>query len=271
MAMIRRHWQKIIWIHALVILLIGGVLYYLNDPPAKAQTNGEAARPAPAALIGDDVGLYTDLVALRRELALTDRDLAALGQSPDGAGAVLQTLVTWLQNNRNALKSADAAVQLATRSLQDAARRINVGPKDDGVIASLPTLQTNHETALAARQQVLAGAVTAVNAHLTGDQQTVWTAARTNANLPDAVRYVSNLSADQIQLLKQPSRSGSREEILSVSQRAQTAAASVDINAGLSAIADRTALLLPLPVQLRTVAATGPALPTVAPTSQPIP
>ena len=253
----------------MILLTIGGWLYYVNNRPARAQNSVAAPAAPPAALISDDPAVYTRLVALRRELALTDRDLAAQGQSPDGAAAVLGTLVTWVQNNRDGLKSADAAVQLAKRSLQDASRRVNVGPKDDGVIASLPTLQMNHEAALAARQQVLAGAVSAVNAQLTGDQQTLWTAARTNTKLPDSVRYVANLSAAQIQLLKQPASQASIPQILSAEQQAQAATAQTTVNAKLAAISDRTALLLPVPTQMRSVAATGPLRPLAVPASQP--
>ena len=73
------------------------------------------------------------------------RPWAVTRHRPPGA---LQSLVTWQQANRNALASAEAAVALAKRTLQEAVRKINVGPKDDAVIGSLPSLQATHQTAL---------------------------------------------------------------------------------------------------------------------------
>lgn len=144
---------------------------------------------------------FSRLQRLRAELALTGRDLAAMGCARADAEGVLTTLSTWYDQNSGALDQAESADSQATRNLQDAVTKINVGPRDETLLSRLPALQQGVSAARLGRQQLTDSAATAISSRLTPAQALVWATARTNAIYPERYRYAANLDPGKMAAL----------------------------------------------------------------------
>lgn len=154
---------------------------------------------------------YSQVQRLRGEWSLTHADLAAMGLNQAQAEAVLGQVKAWYTANATALEQRDQAVREARAALGDAYRQISIGPEDQSLIRSVPTLQSNLTTATTARQQLTDAALPGIETRLGGEQRTIWQAARANANAPSALRYASDLGGEQIEAHRQQQLRYNRE------------------------------------------------------------
>jgi hypothetical protein len=147
-----------------------------------------------------DAETYCAVQALRQKLCLTNEDLAAMGCSKECAENVLGTLVTWYQAKKAELASVPKAK--TRRELRAAMTRFNVGPRDEKLIAQLPTLKKAYADALKQGLQIEGTAVTAVEMVLPDAQRRMWQDARKNLGVPSAYRFVPNLETRQVAALR---------------------------------------------------------------------
>ncbi len=78
--------------------------------------------------------------SLRADLHLSSNDLAALACSETQAETVLTRLVSWYNTNRETLTARRAALHAARCALRETQQKIRIGPRNEGLIASIPTL-----------------------------------------------------------------------------------------------------------------------------------
>jgi hypothetical protein len=157
-----------------------------------------------------DVATYTGMCRLRKDLDLDNETLAAMGCSESEATAALNALLGWYGSNKAEIAAGRLAKIQATRALGLALRKIGMGPRDEGLIAKIPTLKAAVAAAAKQRSDFLAAATEAVAAKLSAAQKGVWMTARGNAALPGKYRYVASLTADQVKALHRANRSFAR-------------------------------------------------------------
>ena len=184
----------------------------LAQPPAPGSPGSEtASQTADTTEPALEPGAYSQVQQLREQWALTNADLAAMGLTQAQAEGVLDTVKAWYTANAATLGRRDQAVRAARTQLWEAYRRINMGPKDESLIRSVPTLQNNLVAATAARQQLIDSGLPGIEAKLGGAQRTIWQAARANAKAPTALRYASDLGGDQVEAYRKRQLRRSRE------------------------------------------------------------
>ena len=145
---------------------------------------------------------------IRRELALTNDDLASMGLGLDESKAVLTDLKTWVEQNRTQLEAKDIAVKQARRELQLAQRSVRVGPRDETVIRSLPELEKALTDAGMSLKDFHEDAGQSIEGRLTNNQRAAWQTAKANlaAGVPSRYRYATNLNETQRNRIKEALR-----------------------------------------------------------------
>jgi hypothetical protein len=172
-------------------------------PEAHAQDAAPEPDPTPPVRVEIDAQTYSRVQDLRVRICLTNQDLAALGCSGEQATEMLQTLVQWCEQNAVAMERAQAAELHARRELQEAVRRVSVGPRDETLLSSgLPAAQQSLASAEAGVREVEQGAVAAVSALLDSGQSATWETARANAAFPFRWRYAGRLTGEQARALE---------------------------------------------------------------------
>lgn len=174
---------------------------------------------------------------IRRELALTNDDLASMGLGLDDSKAALTSLKTWVEQNREQLEAKDLAILQARREIQLAQRSIRVGPRDEAVIRRLPSLEESLADAATSLQELHEGAGKSIEGGLSNDQRAAWQTAKANlaAGVPSRYRYAASLSETQRTRIKEalsqrstdPTRSkfaGADQELSAFQNRAVVAA-----------------------------------------------
>ena len=195
-AIIRRHWRFAVLNALLVAIAIGVGVRYLLKPVAQAvMTEGAGTPETPANAV--DPLTYSRVVQLRETLALTSQDLAAMGCTEEQAVAVLTSLKTWCEQNAAQWETAEQSHLSANRNLAEAVRRINVGPRDETILASVPTLKQSESSARQQMEEFFAGGGAVVQASFSSAQQQVWNIAKANRTAPAALRYVAGLTEQQ--------------------------------------------------------------------------
>ncbi|MCC6680522.1 MAG: hypothetical protein IT445_06425 [Phycisphaeraceae bacterium] len=154
------------------------------------------------------VDMYIKVQELRRDLALTNEDLAALGLNREQAETVLQTLVSWCESHQAELAAQQTAERSDRQALSEVQRQINIGPRNEQVVQQLPGIQAQVASARDLRKQLLAAAGSAVESQFDTDQQRVWAVAKGNIPTSSQLRYVSELTGQQ------------RAEIMDLARRA---------------------------------------------------
>lgn len=183
----KRHWLAMS-LSLFGALALAMVLSHLIPDRVRATPAAPQAVAAPL-----DPLKFGRLQRLRDELALTGRDLAAMGCARADAEGVLTALSTWYDLNSGALDQSESAESQAMRDLQEAVTKVNLGPRDETLLSRLPALQQAVSAARVGRQQLAASAATAVSPRLGPAQAQVWATARANAAYPERYRYASNL------------------------------------------------------------------------------
>jgi len=285
MAVVRRHWAFLLAIPCLIAILVLAVL----QQPAST-LNARASDVALTAFVAQTQPSTADLVAgriaarvymrtqqLRKELALTNQDLASLGVSASTAGQVITDVKVFLSSPTDPLAAANAMYASAERAINEAVRQINTGEGGASVLSSLPTLKQNRDNAAVARLSAMAPVIAQVNALLTADQQAMWQSARAYAQLErlpgsitakGALRYVSGLTPDQIEQFDTAARQGGQAgsaaaSVLSSNQLAVIQTARQNLQASIAGVSVAEAAVLPMPTLLkpRKIATTRPRSP----------
>ena len=197
--LIRHNWQSL----AVVGLILTAVV-------AMSIFTNETAGPVlgqqiePAVLDENDVDVYQQVDRLRKQLCLTNGDLAAIGCSRQTAEQALGTLIAWCTLQRSALEQVQAGQRDARRTLRAALRRIHIGPRDEALMASVPRLKEQLAQADQQHQQKVQSAIVVVGAVLSNEQNAMWQTIRGNAaaQVPPDLRCVAGLNDRQIQTLK---------------------------------------------------------------------
>lgn len=206
MALVRRHWKTMI---LCLSLLVGGAVWLLlfssgSRTTAQAQVTlqaeeKESTADTTAARKSLDEQTYYAVTNLRQQLMLGNEDLAALGCTGASSRAVLEDLLGWYEANREKLQQARENSQAAQRAYREAMRRVNIGPKDEALIAQLPQfLSAMGETAKQERE-LTESVVPVIEKQLSADQCSLWTSVRNQRHMPGLYRYAPGLSAQQKQ------------------------------------------------------------------------
>ncbi|MCL2639642.1 MAG: hypothetical protein FWD53_02240 [Phycisphaerales bacterium] len=260
---VRRHWAWLASIPIMVIAVFLGVEQWrspqvqaqANPPPAVSVEGGQGGGPSAEALAAKRV--YEKVQSLRLELALGSQDLSALGVSMGSAQQILSAIKSFAESSVEAMAAADAAEQAAYRHLAEAQRKVNVGPRDEGVLSSIPTLREHYLSAKAQRGAVLGDLVNQVNGLLTTDQRAMWHAARSSSvdgvAAPGQFRYVAGLTGEQVRqldlLARREGASGlqtAASRVLSGGQMSQAQQALTNMQVSASAVALAERQVLPL-------------------------
>lgn len=261
MAMIRRHWRAAL-IHLLIVsMAVGGLCYHLFS----RTTASTAATNTPES-IGQNAGLdavtWARIQQLRDRICLTNADLASIGCSRNQADQVLNQLLSWYDQNKASWDQVEEQERSADCDLAEAYRKINVGPRDETLLARLPVLLNAQTAAQSQQQQLELSAATAVEALLSSSQQATWTTARSNATTPIRYRYASGLSPQQVQSLSfanykqgqnkkdQNGSIPSEKSILSPLQQSSIAAAVIAREQNMVEVIGAEQEVLPVPPEL---------------------
>lgn len=236
----------------LIAIVALGVVSFMPPStvtPASAQTTPvEATDPV----------VYSKVQKLRRELALTNGDLAAMGCTQAQAESILTALKSWYETNTAALTQADASVRTAQRNLRGAMRKHHVGPRDEALIASLPGLRSAVATAETNRKAAIDAAIPTIAGHIPSGQSTTWATARANVDRHSDLRYMPNVTdeqaADYEKALRKRRRTGDStdaigQRLLAVSQTSEATAARTRAQTSTDAVLAAEAEILPPPAE----------------------
>ena len=272
MAAVRKHWLTALLSVSLMLGMLGWAIFaHLFPAQVQAEPASDSRLPTPAQqqVSALDPNDYIRIQQIRRELALSADDLAAMGCDGNTTAAALSALRSWYESNKSAVTASETNLRAAQRDWREAIRRMNVGPRDDTLAASAPQLNLAVATAMDQRRQVVAGAVSVVAAHLNTVQSGAWAAARASPGLPARYRYVPDLSADQAQALSLATMkagfAGAAQEETILSPRQKTAIQLMLDNAAQygPAVSAAQETVLPTPLELKT----GPL---ISPSAQPL-
>lgn len=247
MAVLRRHWKMAVFNGIVLITLLAASLYLVAQRGATAATTEQGAE---AVVI--DVTEYSRLRELRAATALTALDLASVGCNEQQAEAVLTALRGWYAANAAGLEQAISAERSAERAMDDAVRLINVGPRDEALLGRVPSLRQTLARVRSTREELFAqGAGVAMAAGLSPTQVQGLQVAVANDALPEALRYVAGLSADQ----KEAARvaAAKRQDLGAIDSSARATYASVIANRGqfMEGVLAAEERVLPVPPELR--------------------
>lgn len=210
MALVRRHWKKMVF--CLAVLIAAAAWLLLFD--VNAQTTAQAqVTPAPseetestadtmAARETLDEQTYYDMEKLRSQLMLRNEDLAALGCTGAESRAILEELLGWYEANREKLLQTRRVCRTAGRAYGAAMRRVNMGPRDEALIAQLPQLLLAVGEAAKQQRELTESAIPAMEKKLNRDQCAHWSSIRDQRHMPGLYRYAPGLSAQQKQAVR---------------------------------------------------------------------
>ena len=216
-------------------------------PPSAYAQEQEAARQI-------DPQVYSGVKTIRRDLALTNTDLAAMGLNQETAEAVLADALAWYETHQTSVLQRDQAIRAAKRSLADTYRLIHVGPRNESLMSSVSGLEANLAAARSARDQFLNGLTSQIETRLSTDQRRIWQAARTNRDAPVDLRYVSGLTAAQVHQVSATARQADTTpaaSLLSFNQQREAADARENQRLNMSPVLVAEAEVLPVPPELR--------------------
>lgn len=251
MAYVRRHWLASA-LYGLIITLGLAVfltpMFFSENATAEAQAQPFERQPI-------DPHLYTRVQKLRQELALTNRDLAAMGHTKESATALLESLKSWCTANKGALDQHHIDEIRARAALREAIRQRNAGSANKHMVDSLPRLQEDLAMLYEQRKARLDALIAQLESGMNGSQVKAWQGARANAGLSDHYRYVPDLSDEHRQSLhristgrtERNSRGVAGANKLTFSQKQAAEANRVNGASRADSIRDAEAVVLPVP------------------------
>ncbi len=194
---IRKHW-KLLLLQAVFLGAVAGLIVW-----GTAHSSPSIAQSPPPESNEMDVATYTAVSRLRQELALTNADLAAMGCSQEDTQRLLSALVQWCETNKTTLKTKEVAIRQGRNQLRQLHRQINVGPRNERVIAEVQDLYAQLAQQVGDRRSFVEGAKAAVHAVATADQRSIHQAALANRGMPNRMRYVPDLTGEQVKAIRQ--------------------------------------------------------------------
>jgi hypothetical protein len=235
-----------------------------------ANSDAVAAEPTADKI---DVATYTGMGRLRNAIHLDNATLAAMGCSESETTTVLQGLLSWYGSNKAAIAANRAAKIQAKKALRLALRKISIGPKNETLIATVPTLKAALATATKQQNDLMKAAITATESKLTTAQKGVWATVRKNIALPSKYRYAGSLTAVQIKALHVANRSYARRlasakgatakaavtqqfktaegKVLAAAQATAMTAAKTNTSAKIAGVIKATETVMPMPAELK--------------------
>ena len=245
MQFLRRNWrvaglQALLGCLAIGLALALVTMQHWRPPSAYAQEQAAARQIDPA--------VYSGVQAIRRDLALTNADLAAMGLNRESAERVLADALAWYESNRASILERDRAVRAAKRQLGETYRLIHVGPRNESLMSSVSGLEADLAAARSARDQYLNGLVGQIETRLSADQRGVWRTARANRDTSGELRYVSGLTDGRVGRSRADAPTASA---LTIGQQQEAAAARESQRLSLPSVLAAEAEVLPVPLELR--------------------
>jgi hypothetical protein len=196
-ALVKRHWKLAAINVLLLVVCVLLVVHQLSSTGVKAQESGTpTTSPSPI-----DSATYRGVSEVRRHLALSNEALAAVGCSQTIAQQALVALREWYGQNKSTWEQLGRQRGAEERRLREVQRLINVGPRDESVLAQVPTIEQRIEALSQQRAQLLQNARLAVSAYLSPDQNAVWAASQANSEAAAPYRYVSGISSADVKTL----------------------------------------------------------------------
>jgi len=251
---IRRNWLQLL---LTVCILLTAAFWFawptLYPQPATAQLQQETREI--------DRQLYERVSSIRQELHLTNRDLAAMGCDQTTAERVLEAAKSWCESSYSQLLQQDAVVIAAERDLRQAMRQINMGPRDQRVVDSLPQLREAVGNAKKQRREFLATAEMQITAPLDFNARRIHETIQANAHLPGRLRYAEDLTSEQVQQLRKIARDAARntltdrqtkeQQVLQFSQSQAIDQAKANLGSRMQAVVAAEQNVLPMPAELK--------------------
>ncbi len=148
-----------------------------------------------------DAALYSRVMRLRNEIALTNDDLAAMGLTQAQAEDVLTRLLDWVETNQPAMIQADNALRDARRAVVALQRRIQTGEADELEVQGFGDLYQVVADADAARKTLRHQAGAHAVAPAPENLRSQWAQAHANAHLPADLRHVPGLDEQRLRSL----------------------------------------------------------------------
>lgn len=231
------------WITVTVLAVVLSPTVFPEEALQHAYAQTEEPQPL-------DPYVYTHIKALREEIALTTRDLAAMGCTQESATILLESLKTWHDAHADTLAQLERNEMNIRATLRDVARG-NVDLADSAVAELQQSLADLYES----RKATISDLVSRLETSMSTQQRSIWKAARENAGLPDQVRYAPGLTDAQRQTIRSLATrrvkdSISRENLygcLDLAQKQSIDVARANSEAGLQLIRIAEAIVLPNP------------------------
>ena len=232
------------------MLLWAGLTGTSPEQKAQAQTSSE---PEPM-----ELAAYERVRSLREQLSLTSRDLAAMGCDEQAATATLDALKAWDARNHQQLIDARNAARAKSREIRDYERLVRLGRATGDAESTVKRMRSEHASARANVDQVLADAAAAVDAKLTPGQRDVWQTARHNKALGVPSQHTYTPGIDPVARTKLTAIAHARargkqptQSPLSFYEANQGQTAWAKVEANMDAVLAAEEATLPLPVELR--------------------
>jgi hypothetical protein len=148
----------------LAAAVLAGAASVLAEPPSV---------DPPTAAEHDAAVAWCRIRTLRQETGLTDDGLARMACTQGQAEAALSSLVSWYDTNREALATRRAGLARARRELGDALQTIHIGPRDEALIARVPSLKSAVASARTSLNTLLDAAAAAACSGLSSGQRAI--------------------------------------------------------------------------------------------------
>ena len=227
----------------------------------QAQPGGVSDHPQAEPAVEIDSAVYSRVMRIRDDIALSNPDLAALGLTEAQTEDVLTRLVEWVESNQAALIQADNAAEAARREVALLQRRIRTGAADVQEVATLSNLHRAVADAEAVCESLCADAGTHALAPAPGSVREQWGQARDHAQLPVELRHMPTLSDQRLRALlsnntpEAAAGGGTDEAVIQSGLTLLEQDACEDIRAAiqtnLPGVAAAEARALPLPASMR--------------------
>jgi hypothetical protein len=220
-----------------------------------------------------DANTYSAIRKIRKEIGLSNRTMAAMGCDHAAAKEVFKTLLLWYRVKEPYLHIAKRAKRRASEDLRKALQKIGMGPRDDKLVKSVPTLKAAIARTAKDYDDILKTGISAIEAKLSPAQKAVWATARANSGLPSRYRYVVNMTGAQAKALHVDRRTQARRlasaktsagraavtseyktrqsNVLLAAQKAAMAQAAENIRKNMSAVLKAEPKVLPIPDELK--------------------
>lgn len=212
------------------------------------------AEPAKAQNSILDVSAYTHIQALRRQIALTNRDLAAMGCNQEDATRVLTQLRAWYLANRTSLDQLRNEHFQKIRELGDVMRRVHRGEVDG---AAVEQQVAELRQAITSKQQqqfrLIDTAATHIAASMSPEQNQTWKLIRSfpKADTPTPSQTVSGM--DQKSHSIQMALSDQQKRLSVQSQQQALDESNQRVGKYLEAVISAEATVLPMPIELKSL------------------